>query len=164
MTRYLFSFPSVAMDHIPAGQGHGGRRRRDGHRASAARGSGDGDGRDETDRAPVDLVWIEPASDGGLGASWLPSAMSTSCTSTGPPVTSWRSHEHGQKMRSFDSTSVRDPRGAETCSMPADTRSRSRSAPGTPMRSATSVGWDGKWSGRDAMWDNLRVEPPRKVR
>lgn len=29
---------------------------------------------------------------------------------------------------------------------------------------AISVGWDGKWSGRDAMWDHLRVEPPRKVR
>jgi hypothetical protein len=29
---------------------------------------------------------------------------------------------------------------------------------------AIAVFWDGKWSGRDAMWDHLRVEPPRKVR
>ena len=26
------------------------------------------------------------------------------------------------------------------------------------------VSWDGKWSGKAAMWDHLRVEPPRKVR
>jgi hypothetical protein len=26
------------------------------------------------------------------------------------------------------------------------------------------VYWDGKWSGKAAMWDHLRVEPPRKVR
>jgi hypothetical protein len=26
------------------------------------------------------------------------------------------------------------------------------------------ISWDGKWSGKAAMWDHLRVEPPRKVR
>jgi hypothetical protein len=29
---------------------------------------------------------------------------------------------------------------------------------------AISVVWDGKWSGKAAMWEHLRVEPPRKVR
>lgn len=31
-------------------------------------------------------------------------------------------------------------------------------------RYAIPVCWDGKWSGKAAMWDHLRVEPPRKVR
>jgi len=26
------------------------------------------------------------------------------------------------------------------------------------------VDWDGRWSGKAAIWDHLRVEPPRKVR
>ena len=26
------------------------------------------------------------------------------------------------------------------------------------------VSWDGEWSGKAAIWDHLRVEPPRKVR
>jgi hypothetical protein len=30
------------------------------------------------------------------------------------------------------------------------------------IRYAIPVSWDGKWSGREAMWDHLRVEPPRK--
>jgi hypothetical protein len=29
---------------------------------------------------------------------------------------------------------------------------------------AIPVHWDGKWSGKAAMWNHLRVEPPRKVR
>jgi hypothetical protein len=32
------------------------------------------------------------------------------------------------------------------------------------IRYAISVHWDGRWSGKAAMWDHLRVEPPRKVR
>jgi hypothetical protein len=32
------------------------------------------------------------------------------------------------------------------------------------IRYAIPVTWDGKWSGRAAMWDHLLVEPPRKVR
>jgi hypothetical protein len=32
------------------------------------------------------------------------------------------------------------------------------------IRYAVPLSWDGKWSGKDAMWDHLRVEPPRKVR
>jgi hypothetical protein len=32
------------------------------------------------------------------------------------------------------------------------------------VRYAVSVHWDGKWSGKGAMWDHLRVEPPRSVR
>jgi hypothetical protein len=32
------------------------------------------------------------------------------------------------------------------------------------IRYAISVDWDGKWSGKAAMWDHLRIEPPRKVR
>jgi hypothetical protein len=31
------------------------------------------------------------------------------------------------------------------------------------IRYAIPVSWDGKWSGKAAMWDHLRVEPPRKV-
>jgi len=31
-------------------------------------------------------------------------------------------------------------------------------------RYAIEVYWDGKWSGKAAMWDHLRLEPPRKVR
>jgi hypothetical protein len=32
------------------------------------------------------------------------------------------------------------------------------------IRYAIPVYWDGGWSGKDAMWDHLRVEPPRKLR
>jgi len=32
------------------------------------------------------------------------------------------------------------------------------------IRYGIRVSWDGKWSGRTAMWDHLLVEPPRKVR
>jgi len=32
------------------------------------------------------------------------------------------------------------------------------------IRYAVPVSWDGNWSGKAAMWDHLRVEPPRKVR
>ena len=32
------------------------------------------------------------------------------------------------------------------------------------IRYAIPVSWDGKWSGKAAMWDHLRVEPPRTVR
>jgi hypothetical protein len=32
------------------------------------------------------------------------------------------------------------------------------------IRYAIPVVWDGKWSGKAAMWDHLCVEPPRKVR
>jgi hypothetical protein len=32
------------------------------------------------------------------------------------------------------------------------------------IRYAILVHWDGKWSGEDATWEHLRVEPPRKVR
>jgi hypothetical protein len=32
------------------------------------------------------------------------------------------------------------------------------------IRYVIPVQWDGKWSGKAAMWDHLRVEPPRKVR
>jgi hypothetical protein len=32
------------------------------------------------------------------------------------------------------------------------------------IRHAIPVFWDGKWSGKAAIWDHLRVEPPRKVR
>jgi hypothetical protein len=32
------------------------------------------------------------------------------------------------------------------------------------IRYAIPVSWDGKWSGKAAMWDHLRVEPPRRAR
>jgi hypothetical protein len=32
------------------------------------------------------------------------------------------------------------------------------------FRYTVPVDWDGKWSGKEAMWDHLRVEAPRKVR
>ena len=32
------------------------------------------------------------------------------------------------------------------------------------IRFTIPVVWDGKWSGKSAMWDHLRIEPPRKVR
>ena len=38
---------------------------------------------------------------------------------------------------------------------------RARNADAT--RYVVPVSWDGKWSGKAAMWDHLRVEPPRKV-
>jgi hypothetical protein len=27
-----------------------------------------------------------------------------------------------------------------------------------------TIEWDGRWSGKAAMWDHLRVEPPQRVR
>ena len=32
------------------------------------------------------------------------------------------------------------------------------------IRYGIRVHWDGKWSGKTALWDHLRVEPPRRVR
>ena len=32
------------------------------------------------------------------------------------------------------------------------------------IRYAIPVAWDGEWSGKAAIWDHLRVEPPREVR
>jgi hypothetical protein len=32
------------------------------------------------------------------------------------------------------------------------------------IRYAIPVSWDGEWTGKAAIWDHLRVEPPRKVR
>jgi hypothetical protein len=32
------------------------------------------------------------------------------------------------------------------------------------IRYLVRVFWDGKWSGKAAMWDHLRVEPPLKLR
>jgi hypothetical protein len=32
------------------------------------------------------------------------------------------------------------------------------------IRYAIPFSWDGRWSDRAAMWEHLRVEPPRKLR
>ena len=32
------------------------------------------------------------------------------------------------------------------------------------IRYGIRVHWDGKWSGKAAIWDHLRVDPPRRVR
>jgi len=39
---------------------------------------------------------------------------------------------------------------------------RARNADG--IRYALTVAWDGEWSGKAAMWEHLRVDPPRAVR
>jgi hypothetical protein len=39
-----------------------------------------------------------------------------------------------------------------------------RARNGDAIRYVIPVSWDGKWSGKAAMWDHLGVEPPRKVR
>jgi hypothetical protein len=50
--------------------------------------------------------------------------------------------------------------GAGTYEISAEVRARNADA----TRYVISVDWDGKWSGRAAVWDHLRVELPRKVR
>ena len=47
-----------------------------------------------------------------------------------------------------------------TYEVSAEIRARNADAVGYVIR----VHWDGKWSGKAAMWDHLRVEPRRKVR
>ena len=42
--------------------------------------------------------------------------------------------------------------------------SRGRAPNADAIRDAIQVYWDGKWSGKAAKWDHLRLEPPRKVR
>jgi hypothetical protein len=32
------------------------------------------------------------------------------------------------------------------------------------IRYAVPFSWDGKWAGKAAMWEHLRVEPPRRLR
>jgi hypothetical protein len=60
---------------------------------------------------------------------------------------------------------ARRRRGEESLSLGAyeisvEIRARNADA----IRYAIPVYWDGRWSGKDAMWDHLRVEPPRKLR
>jgi hypothetical protein len=43
-----------------------------------------------------------------------------------------------------------------------DVEIRARNA--DAVRYTVGVDWDGKWSGKAAMWDHLRIEPPRKLR
>lgn len=50
--------------------------------------------------------------------------------------------------------------GAGTYQISAEVRARNADA----TRYVISVDWDGKWSGRAAVWDHLRVERPQKVR
>src|SRR5262249_34731711 len=38
-----------------------------------------------------------------------------------------------------------------------------RARNGDAIRYTIPVSWDGEWSGKAAMWDHLRVEPPREV-
>jgi len=53
----------------------------------------------------------------------------------------------------------RDLLEAGTYEISVEIRARNADAIGY----AVTVVWDGKWSGEEAMWDHLRVEPPRKV-
>ena len=50
--------------------------------------------------------------------------------------------------------------GSGTYEISVEVRARNADA----TRYAISVSWDGRWSGKAAMWDHLRLEPPRKVR
>jgi hypothetical protein len=94
-----------------------------------------------------------------------PSATSTSSTSTGPPAMRSTSRESAQKPCHFSSTSLRSQRAARrswsgTYEISVEVRARNADA----TRYAIPVYWDGKWSGKAAMWEHLRVEPPRKGR
>jgi len=53
----------------------------------------------------------------------------------------------------------RDLLEAGTYEISIEIRARNADAIGYEV----TVFWDGKWSGEAAMWDHLRVEPPRKV-
>jgi hypothetical protein len=76
------------------------------------------------------------------------------------------SRESGRKPRRFNSTSLRSLRAAQeildSCTYEISLEVRARNA--DAARYAIPVYWDGKWSGKAAMWDHLRLEPPRKVR
>jgi hypothetical protein len=70
----------------------------------------------------------------------------------------------GKRVTSLDLTP--NPKGGQdvldpgTFEISVEVRARNADA----IRYAIPVCWDGKWSGNAAMWDHLRVEPPRKVR
>jgi hypothetical protein len=57
-------------------------------------------------------------------------------------------------------TGGRDVLPSGTYEISVEVRARNADA----IRYAIPVFWDGKWSGKAAMWDHLRVEPPRRVR
>jgi hypothetical protein len=57
-------------------------------------------------------------------------------------------------------TSKQDILDSGTYEISVEVRARNADA----TRYAIPVYWDGKWSGKAAMWDHLRVEPPRKAR
>jgi hypothetical protein len=46
------------------------------------------------------------------------------------------------------------------CEVSVEVRARNADA----IRYVVPVSWDGEWSEKAAMWDHLRVEPPRRVR
>jgi hypothetical protein len=54
----------------------------------------------------------------------------------------------------------RDNLDSGTYEIAVEVRARNADAVGY----AIPVSWDGKWSGKSAMWEHLRVEPPRRAR
>jgi hypothetical protein len=125
----------------------------------------DDSGRRATDRTPVAVVRDQPSSHHVLRASRLPSSRR-------PPSRRLPARDESEIAGKW-ATSVpvqldvtpKPPGGQDilhsgTYEVSAEVRARNADAVGYVIR----VHWDGKWSGRAAIWDHLRVEPPRKVR
>ena len=110
-----------------------------------------------------------------------PIGLPLTWSSTSPPLTV--SSVHPGSQRHIDLVHVDWPAGAETQTTPLQLDLTPKPAggqdildPGTyeitvEIRArnadaicyAVLVSWDGEWSGKESIWDHLRVEPPRKV-
>jgi hypothetical protein len=131
-----------------SGEGHRRRCRRDGHGGSA-----------------VDLVRIQPASDGGLRASGSERHIDLLHVD-------WPARDEIEIAQKWsDSVPAQldlapKPAGGDEIldsgqyEVSVEIRARNADA----IHYVIPVYWDGKWSGKAAMWDHLRLELPRKVR
>jgi hypothetical protein len=145
------------------GEGHRRRCRRDGHRGSAVGGLRDGRGK--TNGTAVDLVRIQPASDGGLRASGSERHIDLLHVD-------WPARDEIEIAQKWsDSVPAQldlapKPAGGDEIldsgqyEVSVEIRARNADA----IHYVIPVYWDGKWSGKAAMWDHLRLELPRKVR
>jgi hypothetical protein len=148
-----------------------------------------GEGKDTADDVVVMVTEVRRLEDSGEAtAEARPTGLPLTWSGSSPPLTVASVHPGSQ--RHIDLLHVDWPAGDEIeiaqqwDAMPAQLDLGPRPAGGEELldsgkyevsvevrarnadaiRYVIPVHWDGKWSGKAAMWDHLRVEPPRKVR
>jgi hypothetical protein len=125
----------------------------DGDRGAAARGFA---GRRSTDPPPFDLVRHQPSSNGLRRASWLGEAHRS-------PARRLAGDDEVEAPIQLDlnpkPTGSQDFLDPGTYEISIEIRARNADA----LRYVIPISWDGKRSAGAAMWDHLRVEPPRRA-